>query len=68
MQIVLHWNGCSEALSDLLESIQYDSGIVVSYALKGTSKRLIFVELGWEKLKTRRQLHKLFLLYKIINK
>ena len=61
------WDGCSDELSQLLESIQYESAIVVSGALKGTSKQKVLAELGWENLKTRRLIHKLLLFYKIVN-
>jgi len=61
------WDGCSDVLSDLLESIQYDSAIVISGALKGTSEEKLLIELGWENLKIRRHLHKLILFYKIVN-
>lgn len=60
------WDGCSDALSDMLESVQYMSAIIVSGALKGTNRLRLLEELGWDDLKTRRRLHKLFLFYKIV--
>ena len=61
------WDGCSEYESNILEGIQYEAARVVTGAIKGTSKGRLLNELCWEDLKTRRYLHKMFFLYKIIN-
>ena len=61
------WDGCSIADSNLLESIQYEAARIVTGAIKGTNKKRLLDELCWDDMKTRRLLHKLILLYKIIN-
>ena len=61
------WDGCDAYLSDMLENIQYQSSIIVTGALKGTSKHCLLDELGWEDLKMRRLVHKLIIFYKIVN-
>ena len=42
------WDGCSFSLSDLLEHVQYQSAIVVTGAMKGTSRARLLEELAWE--------------------
>ena len=61
------WNGCSDTESDLLDSVQYEAGKIVTGAMKGTSRQRLMCELGWEELKTRRAIHKLTLYFKIVN-
>ena len=61
------WNGCSETESDLLDSVQYEAGKIVTGAMKGTSRQRLMYELGWEELKTKRAIHKLTLYFKIVN-
>lgn len=61
------WDGCSESISDLLESVQYESARVVTGSMRGTSRRKLLDELAWEDLKTRRSMHKLVLFFKIGN-
>ena len=61
------WDGCSESVSDLLESVQYESAKVVTGAMRGTGRQRLLEELAWEDLKTRRSIHKLVLFFKIVN-
>ena len=61
------WNGCSDTESDLLDSVQYEAGKIVTGAMKWTSRQRLMCELGWEELKTRRAIHKLTLYFKIVN-
>ena len=61
------WDGCTESEANLLEGIQNESARIVTGAIKGTNRVRLLNELCWEDLKTRRFLHKLSLLYKIIN-
>ena len=61
------WNGCSDTESDLLDSVQYEAGKIVTGAMKRTSRQRLMCELGWEELKTRRAIHKLTLYFKIVN-
>ena len=48
-------------------ALQYQSTIVVTGAMKGTSRSRILEELSWEDMKTRRSMHKLVLYFKIVN-
>ena len=57
----------NESFHKYLESIQYNTGIVITGAMKGTSSEKHFQELGLESLKWRRWLRKLFLFYKIFH-
>jgi hypothetical protein len=61
------WDECTESEANLLEGIQNESARIVTGAMKGTNRVRLLNELCWEDLKTRRFLHKLLLLYKIIN-
>ena len=61
------WNGCSDIESDLLDSVQYEAGKIVTGAMKGTGRQRLMCELGWEELKTRRAIHKLTLYFNIVN-
>ena len=66
------WDNCTEAKANLLDNIQYESARAVTGAKKGTSARGLMNELGWSKkpgekcLKTRRKMHKLHYIFKII--
>ena len=42
------WNGCSDTESDLLDSVQYEAGKIVTGVIKGTSRKRLMCELGWE--------------------
>ena len=50
-----------------MESIQYEAARIATGAIKETNKKRLLDELCWDDMKTRRLLHKLILLYKIIN-
>ena len=50
-----------------LESIQYNAGLLVTGAWKGTSREKLYNELGWESLSNRRWLKQMCLFYKIVN-
>ena len=60
-------DNCTEGDAHLLENIQYESARVVTGAIKGTSAGALMNELAWESLSTRRKMHKLFYIFKIIN-
>ena len=62
------WDNCTEDLSDLVESVQYRAGKIISGAIARTSHNLLYAELGWESLKARRQKQRLKLMYKIVHK
>ena len=52
---------------NLLESVQYQAGLIISGCWKGTNKLKLYNELGWESLSERRKLHRLITYYKIKN-
>ena len=57
----------NESFHKNLESIQYNTAIVITGAIRGTSSEKLFQELGLESLKSRRWLRKLCLFYKIFH-
>ena len=61
------WDGCCDADRDLLESLQFEAARLVTGALKGTRRESLLNETGWSTLKARRNDHKLFMMYKIVN-
>jgi hypothetical protein len=48
------WEGCSDNESDLIEHVQYQSTMVVTGAMRGTSGSRVLEDLAWEDMKTRR--------------
>ena len=60
------WDGCTDEGSELLESVQYEAGKVVTGAMRGTSRFRLMTELGWEDMKVRRDIHKLICYFKIV--
>ena len=61
------WDGCSDNESDLIEHVQYQSAMVVTGAMRGTSRSRVLEDLAWEDMKTRRLVHKLILYFEIVN-
>ena len=55
----------SQESMDLLESVQYQAGLIVAGCWKGTSREKLYKELGWESLTDRRRLHRLTLYQKV---
>ena len=51
---------------NVLERTQYQAGLAVSGAWKGTSRTKIYDELGWETLDQRRMFRRLTQFYKIM--
>ena len=49
-----------------LESLQYNAALVITVAVRGTSKENLYSELGLESLQNRRWYRKLSFLYKFI--
>ena len=62
------WDGCSESDSNLLESLQIESARLVTGAMKGTNRVSLLRDVSWVELSERRKMHKLFLMYKLVNK
>ena len=61
------WDGCTEGESDVLEFVQYETAKIVTGAMKGTSRRSLMHEIGWEDLKVSRSIHKLIFYFKIVH-
>ena len=57
----------NESFHKKLESVQYNSAIAITGAIRGTSSEKLFQEVGLESLKSRRWLRKLCLFYKIFH-
>ena len=55
------------SVANKIESVQYNAALVITGAIKGTSKEKLYQELGFESLKDRRWLRRLCYLYKIVN-
>ena len=58
-------NTPSNAKMEKIESIQYQAALIVTGAWKGSSRKKIYDDLGWECLQDRRSGRKLSLLYEI---
>ena len=50
-----------------IESVQYNAALAITGCVRGTSREKPFLELGLTSLYDRRRLHRLTLLYKILN-
>ena len=61
------WDGCTDGEGDLLEFVQYEAAKIVMGAMKGTSRRSLLHEIGWDDFKTRCSIHKLKFYFKIVN-
>ena len=61
------WDNCTEQQSLSLEKIQLEAGRIVSGTNKLVGTGKLYAELGWLKLSERRNLHKLFVFFKIEN-
>ena len=61
------WDNCTQEQSDLLESIQLEAARIITGLRRGTSHNILYGELGWEPLETRRKKSKLLMFYKILN-
>ena len=57
----------TESVKDKLEMVQYNAALVITGALKGTSRNLIYRELGLESLAELRWSRKIFFFHKIMN-
>ena len=63
--IIFH--DCATYLMDMLESIQYQAGLIATGCWKNTSRVKLYKELGWESLSERRNLRRLLTYHKIIS-
>ena len=59
------FDNCTTECKDLLESLQKRAGKIVTGAIRGTPSNLLYAELSWETLQTRRTKHEIMLFSKI---
>ena len=50
-----------------IDSVQYSAALAITGTWRGTSRRKLYAELGWESLSSRRWSRRLTLFYKIVN-
>ena len=62
------WDGCSDVDCNLLESLQFEGARVVTGAIKGTHRESLLEETAWVRLSDRRSDHKLYMMFKIVNR
>ena len=62
----LIYHDCSQYLMDMLESIQYQAGLISTGCWKNTNRLKLYNELGWESLAARRMNRRLFSYHKIL--
>ena len=61
------WDNCNETQSDSLELIQKRAGRIICGAILRTSTEILYSELGWTSLVTRRKANRLSLMHKTVN-
>ena len=61
--IIFH--DCANYLMDMLESIQYQAGLIATGCWKNTSRAKLYKELGWESLSDRRNFRRLLTYHKV---
>ena len=59
------WDNCTQQQCNEIEKIQLEAGRIVTGATKLVEIDKLYKELGWWKLSERRDLHKLFLFFKM---
>ena len=59
------WDNCTQQQCNEIEKIQLEAGRIVTGATKLVEIDEVYKELGWLKLSERRDLHKLFLFFKM---
>ena len=61
------YHDCAKYLMDMLESIQYQAGLIATGCWKNTSREKLYKELGWESLSERRNFRRLLTYHKILS-
>jgi hypothetical protein len=61
------WDNCGQIKSDRIEKAQLEAASIVTGLTSFASINSIYIETGWEKLKTRRDVRKMVLFNKIVN-
>ena len=61
------WSTFKWCFSSKLETVQYNAALVISGAIKGTSREKLYQELGREYLQQRRWMRRLCLFHKVVS-
>ena len=61
------WSNVTEGQSDIIEMVQKRAARITSGAIRGTKTVIVYEELGWDSLRSRREQHKVLFLHKIIH-
>ena len=61
------WDNCGKINSDRLEKVQLEAARIATGLPSFASINSMYIETGWEKLKTRKEERKLVLFYKIVS-
>ena len=61
------WSNLTETQVHQIELVQKRAGRIVSGAIKGTSTSVIYHELGWSSLESRREQHIVLFMHKVIH-
>ena len=62
---VIYDSAFNESFQNKLESVQYDAALAITGAIRGSSRKKLYQELGLESLKSRRWYRKLSLFFKL---
>ena len=62
---VIYIGAFNESFQSKLESVQYNTALVITGAIRGSSREKLYQELGLESLKSRRWYRKLCLFFKL---
>ena len=62
------WDGCAQTDEKLLEDLQLTAARIVTGAMRTTPSAKLYEETGWETLSRRRELSKLTMMFKIVNR
>ena len=62
---VIYDNSSKETCSQMIESVQYNAALVITGAIRGSSRETLYQQLGFESLRDRRWYRKLCFYYKI---
>ena len=65
--VVIYDQPNNNKLSEKIESIQYNAALAISGAIRGTSRKILYQELGLESLKDRRWLRRFCYLLKVLS-
>ena len=62
---IIYDNSSNATFSQIIESVQYNAALAITGAIRGTSRKKLYQELGFESLHVRRWFRKIWFYYKI---